>query len=453
MPSVHEKLTRTLATTCFRAAAAISLCVCAARAGADAIDDYIRTEMANQRIPGLALAIIRDGRPADVRSYGVANVETRDPVTPDTVFRIASVTKPFIATGIMLLVRDGKIALDDPVSKYIGDAPASWKGITIRHLLAHTAGLRRESPAFEPSQDKPVIELIRAAYGAPLVAKPGDQHVYSNLGYYALAEIIGRASGSHWSDFLRARVFVPLAMTATSETTAADGGARRASGYVRRDDVLREAPALRASRPSGGLLSSLADLVKWDAALKTHELLSSDAQAQMWTPAKLASGAPTSYGLGFRIDAVVGHKRIRHGGDNPGFRAEYTRFPDDGLSVIVLGNGDSLRPDAVAIELADRYIPGLSPQRKPIALDAAALGTYAGRYALAPDNVLTIAVDGDGLSVQSSAGGAQYKMVPDSRDSFFISQDETYLFNVFRGVAVELVIRSGPQELRAKRVP
>lgn len=144
-------------------------------ASADAVDTYLRGEMANQRLPGVAVAVLRDGKPVSVRTLGLANIELNAPVTRDTVFKIGSVSKQFIATGIMLLVRDGKVRLDDPVNTYLDDAPAAWSGITLRHLLTHTSGLVRESPGFDGLKDKSDAEVIRKAYDVPLQSAPGQK--------------------------------------------------------------------------------------------------------------------------------------------------------------------------------------------------------------------------------------------------------------------------------------
>jgi CubicO group peptidase (beta-lactamase class C family) len=352
----------------------------------------------------------------------------------------------------MLLVEDRKLALDDAVTKFLADAPPSWSSIKVEHLLTHTSGLPREAPGFDAHEQKPVVDVIRSAYGAPLLSEPGVQFLYGSLDYFVLAEIITRVSGRPWADFLRERIFAPLKMTATRATDTHDAPGNRASGYVYRDNELREAPPVLVSRPSGASVSSLADLVKWDAALRTNRPLPRDARSRMWTSAKLASGNPTGYGYGWWTDEFSGHARIRHGGDSSGFRAEYARFPDDRVSVIVLVNGESARPDAIAIEVASRFVDRLSLGRKPVALDHDTLRTYAGRYLISPDNVLTIGIDGGGLSVQSSAGGAQYHLTAESPGTFFISPEENYQFTVWRDVSVLLTIRSGVQELQAKRV-
>ena len=132
------------------------------------------------------------------------------PARPDTVYKIGSVSKQFIATGIMLLVQDGKVAVDDKVSKYLEGTPSTWQAITLRHLLTHTSGLVREGPGFDPYKVQPDIDVIKTAYPLPLQFKPGDKYEYSNLGYFVLAEIIHKVSGKPWGDFLTERVFAPL---------------------------------------------------------------------------------------------------------------------------------------------------------------------------------------------------------------------------------------------------
>jgi D-alanyl-D-alanine carboxypeptidase len=183
---------------------------------ADSIDSYIRTEMANQRLPGLALAVIRDGHPVKVKTYGLANVELNVPVTPDTVFRLASLSKQIIAAGVMLLIGDGKMKLTDPVCQYLKDCPESWRPITIRQALTHTAGLIHDAPGYDPLEIRgtDLEDGIWKAYDMPLLSKPGEQWAYSNLGYAILMEAIQVASGKPWPEFFEERIFKPLGMIA-----------------------------------------------------------------------------------------------------------------------------------------------------------------------------------------------------------------------------------------------
>jgi CubicO group peptidase (beta-lactamase class C family) len=327
---------------------------------ADAIDAFVTAEMTRQRVPGVALVVVRDGRIVKIAGYGVADREKNVPVGPNTVFKIGSVSKQFIAAGIMLLAQDGKLAVDDSVRKFLPDAPEAWSGITLRHLLSHTSGLIREGPAFEPFTIQPDIDVVRSAYPRPLQSKPGEKYAYSNVGYFTLAEIITRVSGRPWSEFLRERVFVPSGMTAT-RTTTTDPLPNKAKGYTGND---RLAPAADwpAVRPSGAFVSTVEDLARWEAMLLTDKILTSATRAQMWTTARLNDGGPAGYGFGWTVGTLDSRSAVHHGGSLPGFRAYYLRYVDERLAVIVLGNGDDADMADMARGVATRVLqPAAAP--------------------------------------------------------------------------------------------
>jgi CubicO group peptidase (beta-lactamase class C family) len=331
-----------------------------APAGRDAIDAFVTAELERQKIPGLALAVVRDGTVTKIAGYGLADREQQVRVTPGTVFKIGSVSKQFIATGIMLLAQDGKLAVDDPVRKFLPDAPPAWDGITLRHLLSHTAGLIREGPAFEPFTPKPDIDVVRSGYDRPLQTKPGEKYAYSNLGYFTLAEIITRVSGQPWGDFIRARVFAPAGMTA-SRTTTTDAYPNMAKGYTD-NDRLTPAADWPAVRPSGAFVSTVEDLARWEAVLATDRILRASTKTQMWTDVGLNDGRPAGYGFGWTVGTMAGRKAVHHGGSLPGFRAYYLRFVDDRLAVVVLGNSDDADMQAVAAGVATRVLqPDAAP--------------------------------------------------------------------------------------------
>jgi CubicO group peptidase (beta-lactamase class C family) len=167
-------------------------------AAADKVDDVVNAELQRQRIPGASVAVVRDGKVVKAEGYGLANVELKIPATSDTVYQIGSVSKQLIAAGIMLLVQDGKIALDDRVSKHLTGTPPAWQAITVRHLLTHTSGLLREAPGFDPYKIQNDADVIGTAYQSPMLFAPGEKWEYSNVGYFALGEIIRVASGEPW---------------------------------------------------------------------------------------------------------------------------------------------------------------------------------------------------------------------------------------------------------------
>jgi CubicO group peptidase (beta-lactamase class C family) len=316
----------------------------------DTITRYVAAMMERQHVPGLALAVVRGGRLVRAEGFGFADRERRIAVTPRTVFKIGSVSKQFLATGIMLLVQDGRLGVDDLVSKYIAGTPDAWKALTIRDLLTHTSGVLREGPAFNPMARQPDIEVIRSAFAAPLQFETGTRYQYCNVCYFTLAEIIARVSGKPWSQVVRERIFLPSGMTASG--TTADSLPGRSHGYDWRTDSLHHAPDWPALRPSGAFSSSVVDLAKWDSVLYTDAVLTRASKDQMWTAHRLKDGKSAGYGFGWSIDSLDGRQMVHHGGSLPGFRAQMTRIPGDSLTIIVLTNGDDARPGPIARDVA-----------------------------------------------------------------------------------------------------
>ncbi len=328
-----------------------------AAALADPVDDFVRKQLAASRVPGLSLAVIKDGTVVKVAGYGFADLEARIPAQPDTVYKIGSVSKQFIATGIMLLAQDGRLTLDDPIARYLKDAPPSWSPITIRHALTHTAGLVRESPSFAPTRIQSDADLIAAVYPLPLRFEPGQKWEYSNVGYFILADIIRVVGGRAWPEFLRDRVFAPVEMSSTWPTNTRAEVHKRAVGYTGNDNSRRadDWPALRAS---GAFLSTVLDLAKWDAQLSTTRILHADSRRQMWAPVRLKDGTTAPYGFGWHIDTWSGRARIRHGGGLPGFISEFARFEDERLTIIALANGDDVDLPSIVSGIGAFYLPG-----------------------------------------------------------------------------------------------
>lgn len=306
----------------------------------DGVDAIVRSDMGAQHIPGLALTVLRGGRIVRQSSYGLADVENAIPVRAETVFNIGSVSKQIIASGIMLLVQERKIDLDASLARYVEDAPAHWRTITVRHLLTHTSGLVRDAPGFSGDKEQPVMAVVRTAYPVPLLFNPGEKFEYCNLGYFILAELITRTSGTPWPQFFEERFFRPLGMTATRTTSLVDVVPARAGGYLWKDGRLENAVQYRALRPSGAFVSTIADLAKWEASLVGGMLLSKRSLRQMWTKARLNNGEEAPYGFGWRLEEVNGVREIGHAGSLPGFRAYYARYPDRDLTIIALANAN-----------------------------------------------------------------------------------------------------------------
>jgi len=333
-----------------RSLLAAALCVCApiASEASDAIDEYVTREMQSRQIPGLAFAVVEHGQVTLVRAYGVANLETGTPVSTDSVFEIASVTKPFTATAIMMLAEEGKLKLDDPISRYIGNVPPAWKEITVRELLSHTSGLHSvswvewdDSPLLKITTKQMFDEIAKSA----LDYAPGESAAYSDSGFFLLGMIIEKVSGLKYSEFMERRVFAPAGMTNTRILDRRAIVKNHASCYeLLQGQLQNDRRVWEHELPSYfGMLSTVGDLAKWNIALDQGRVLRRETLDQMWTPAKLKNGAPAMfdmepYGLGWFVGDLKGHRVVAH----PGFTGcIMMRFLNDDFAIIVLTNLDA----------------------------------------------------------------------------------------------------------------
>jgi len=334
-----------------------------ATAQSDPVDDYVQSEMHRQHVPGLALLVSRGGQIIRAQGYGMSNVELQVPVKPESILQSGSVGKQFTATAVMMLVEEGKIGLEDPLTKYFPDAPGTWKQVTIRELLSHTAGFTDYPKDFDMRKDYTEADLIKIIEGIPLAYPPGTNWSYSNLGFLTLGIVIHKVTSQFYGDFLQERIFRPLGMSTTRIISEADIIPNRCAGYRLVKGELKNqewvSPTLNTTA-DGALYFSVLDLAKWDAALYSEKLLKKSSLDQMWTVARLANGKPNSghYGFGWFIESRNGHRVIEHEGAWQGFETEISRYVDDQLTVVVLTNLAEARPNKFADRVAEMYLSG-----------------------------------------------------------------------------------------------
>jgi len=338
--------------------------------------------------PGLAVLVKKDGHILFERGYGVRKVGGGAPDTPETDFRLASVTKQFTAMAVMLLVRDGKLRYDSTLTEIFPEFPAYGKAITVRHLLTHTSGLRdyedlmdleekshgKHWSAEHQIQDEEALALLEKETRGKFA--PGTSWAYSNSGYVLLGLIVAKVSGVPYAEFLGRRIFTPLQMR---NTLAYQKGKneipQRAFGHSRVHGklILTDQSSTSATLGDGGVYSNLEDLSKWDDALANHMLLSAEEMEAAFTPVKLADGRephwpakaagdnpapgrPVSYGFGWFLDSYPGHPRMWHSGTTIGFRNVIERFTVDHLTIVILCNRADFDPAALAFKIADLYL-------------------------------------------------------------------------------------------------
>lgn len=435
-----------LATACAFAAAAQDL--------AAKMDEYLEAQAKINRFMGTVL-VAKGGKTILEKGYGFANIELGVPNTPDTKFRLGSITKQFTATAIMQLQERGTLAVGDPVCKFVDNCPDAWKPVTVHHLLTHTSGIPSYTnmPEFRLPKMMRVplspLEIVLLSKDKPLEFQPGEKMSYNNTGYVLLGHIVEKASGEKYADYLQKHIFGPLDMNDSGYDDTRAILRNRAAGYSRTADGYRNADFLDMSLPhaAGSLYSTVRDLYRWDRALYGEKAASRKSLETMMTPVK------NNYGYGFVIAPAFEHKQITHGGGINGFSTVMSRFPDDDAVVIVLSNFENANAgrigrDLSAILFGEKY--ELPQERKEIALDARVLDRYAGRYE-AGKLTFTVSREENRLFVQASGQG-RLQVYPYAEDKFFLKVvDATIEFAPPGGKATELILNQAGR-IVAKRV-
>ena len=408
------------------------LCACllapgvAARAQEDLLpkfEEYAQAAAKAERFSG-AILVARDGKVLVSKGYGMADVENDVPNTPETRFRLASVTKQFTAAAVLLLQERGRLSVQDSVCKHVAPCPEAWRPVTIHHLLSHTAGVPNftnfnEFPDYMKTKREPttVEALIGRFRDRPLDFKPGEKWNYSNSGYVLLGHVIEKVSGKSYESFMRENIFEPLKMTSTGYDHTDEILKRRARGYALRGDKVVNAPYIDMTIPfaAGGLYSTVGDLFLWDQALYGEKLLKKSSLDAMFTAVR------DDYGYGYRVNKLFNRRHATHGGGIEGFSTSINRFPDDRVTVIVLSNSEAGRSgrvaqDLAAIALGEKY--ELPVERVAVKVDPKIYDAYVGVYQMAPDFAFNVTREGDRLMMQATGQG-KAEAFPASETNFF----------------------------------
>ncbi len=330
---------------------------------ADSVDEFVELQLKQQKIPGMSIAILKDNKIIKTQGYGFSNLEHHVPAKSETIYQSGSVGKQFTATAAMMLMEDGKIHLDDPVSKYFQNIPESWKKITVRHLLTHTSGIPDYTAKdLDFRKDYTEDDLLKILMKLPLEFQPGEKWNYSNSGYMLLGFLIHKASGKFYGDVLEERIFGPLGMTTAHVISESDIVPNRAAGYELKDGKIKNqdwvSPSLN-STADGALYLTALDMSHWAEGLNGNRLLNPESFKLMWTPVKLNNGTSFPYGFGWRLGYQRAHRVIEHSGHWQGFSTAICRYPDFGLTVIMLANLADVSSLTIAEEIAGIHEPQL----------------------------------------------------------------------------------------------
>ncbi|MCW5964688.1 MAG: beta-lactamase family protein [Bryobacterales bacterium] len=339
------------------------LVLCAVSAGADEVDAFVRARLQEQKLPGAVFAVMRYGDVLRADAYGFANLELGVPTTTETVFQLGSITKQFAARAILMLADEGKLRVNDPISLYISRAPASWRGITLHHLLTHTSGIPNwvGMDDFSFHSDYTEREFLAIFADRALDFAPGDRFHYSSAAYSLLTIVIEKVSGKRFGDFLAERIFAPAGMDSTriNDTTSLVPG--RAQGYLIRNRKLQNAVNLRPqiTASSGAVLTTIADMARYERVLLRGADLRPASEAALLRPVRLNNGQPYPYGMGWYLRHAGKVDIVYHTGTTAaGFRAAYVRHLPSGISVVFMCNasGDGVEPLPIAEGLVRIYL-------------------------------------------------------------------------------------------------
>jgi CubicO group peptidase (beta-lactamase class C family) len=402
-----------------------------------------------------SVLVARDGKVVLSKGYGSANLEWDVPNSPSAKFRLGSITKQFTAACILLLEERGKLKVEDPVKKYMPDAPAAWDKVTIFHLLTHTSGIPSFTgfPDYHSTEATPSTpeQLVARFRDKPLEFQPGEKWNYSNSGYVLLGFLIEKISQQSYSQFVQENIFNPLGMKDSGYDSNSTVILHRASGYTPGDKGPTNAGYIDMSIPlsAGALYSTTEDLLRWEQGLMGGKLLSAASLQKMTTPFK------NDYAFGLGVHTKNGHKVIEHGGGIEGFNTDLAYYPEDKLTVVVLANLNGGAPEAIASKLAavahgESVV--LPSERKEITVPPAILEKYVGTYELMPNFNLVITVE-NGQLISQATGQGKLPLFAESETKFFLKvvDAEVEFFKNDKGEVTHLILHQGGQDVKGTK--
>ena len=418
------------------------------------MQQIIQSRVEAQKFMGTVL-VERDGKVLLDQGYGYANLEWKIPNSPTTKFRLGSVTKQFTSASILLLEERGKLNINDPVKKYMADAPAAWDKVTIYHLLTHTSGI----PSFTGFPDYTSTEakastpeqLVARFRDKPLNFQPGEKWEYSNSGYVLLGYLLEKISGQKYADFVEGNIFTPLGMKDSGYDSNSAIIAHRASGYSPAPNGTINSGYIDMSIPfsAGALYSTTEDLMRWEEGLFGGKVLSAPELQKMTTPFK----SDYAFGLGVREDH--GHKLIDHGGGIEGFNTYVSYYPNEKLAVIVLANLNGAAPGEIGHNLA-AVVHGekvvLASERKEIAVPPQVLAKYVGTYELTPGFSIAVTLEGNQL-ITEDTGQPKVPIFPESETMFFpkVVDAEIEFIRNEKGEATAMILHQGGRDMKGEK--
>jgi CubicO group peptidase (beta-lactamase class C family) len=383
--------------------------------------------------PGGTAIVAKGSEILYLGAAGLANLELNVPMRSDHVLRLGSITKQFTSICILKLMEEGKLALQDDLTKFLPDYPTNGKKITIEHLLTHTSGIQSYTnmPGFMENHirtDMTPSELIDVFKNEPMEFDPGEKWNYNNSGYILLGAIIEEITGMTYAEYVDAQIFKPLGMHQSYYGSNAKLIPNRASGYSNGEDGLVNAAYMSMTLPyaAGSLISTVEDLFKWNSAVFGGKLVSKESLEKAHTPFILNDGSATNYGYGWLIEEFMGARNITHGGGIFGFLTQGIYLPDEEVYVAVFSNCNCKSPNSAANRMV-ALASGKSLEFEPMTLDPKKLSTYEGVFQIEDSEDKRAVFVEDGKLFTQRNEGQVFEIQPFSEDAFFYPHSRSKL--------------------------
>ena len=397
--------------------------------------------------PGAAALVAKGNDVLYRNAIGMADLENNVTLTPNHVFEIGSITKQFTAVSILMLLEEGKLALTDPVTKFIPSFPMHGHTITIHHLLTHTSGIKSytsmESWTKLWRQDKTPMEMIDLFKGEPMDFAPGEKWMYNNSAYFMLGYVIEKASGMPYPEFLEKKIFTPLGMKSSYYGDMSRLIPNRARGY-QHGEVFKNAEYLSLTQPyaAGSIMSTVDDLFTWNRAIYAGKLVKKETLQKAFTDTKLNNGKSTHYGYGWGLNEINGSPTLEHSGGIFGYTTDGIYLPKEDVYVILLTNRDDRDPSEVSLKMAALAIgKPITKAEAKIKLDDAYAKSLTGVYDF-EEGVSRVITFEDGQLYSQRLGGTKFKILPQDKTHFRYDGDMATLEFVDP--------KAGPKELLFK---
>jgi CubicO group peptidase (beta-lactamase class C family) len=424
-----------------------------------AVDSIVGDALGRHQSVSYAVGVKRGREVIVSKGYGLADLEDDVYASSQTIYRLGSITKQFTAAAIMRLVEQGKVSLDDELTKFIPDYPTQGHRVTVHHLLTHTSGIKSYTGLGEvfwnnSARDLTHEEMLDLFKDEPFDFAPGEEYRYNNSGFYLLGMIVEKVDGNGYGEYLQQNVFGPLELSRTSYCHEDDIIKGRAQGYRRENDQFLNDKAISMNTPgaAGALCSTTSDLLGWQEAFNEGRVVSAESRERMITPATLSDGSETGYGYGLGIGDLDGHPVISHGGGINGFNTQRSYYPDEDLTVVVLANTEGSNPGRVARDIARLAIGLALPKVKDLSLGAAVLSAYEGQYELGEIKV-DVTVE-DARLFMEVPGQGKMRLMAQGDHGFALEVDPEIrvTFEVADDLVTSMTLRQGGGEQVAKRV-